>query len=458
MELTLLHQTHFFTSCGLLVSAILSFDHIRFDDLSSAGAMGTLRNPTVGNLVIRGVSGGRRKRYIIKREEDRLCCRDKLCPSVLGQILDRDCSCKKCPTGVPALDGRTCQENCPQGQAKNDKGGCYPIGQRPNAAGNGCNDDPDTSRKGKCPAGQALDPKWGHQDPNTPNPKCAIDDEKHYARPKVPSTRPDGKETDASYKVECGDPDPNNRVKCNPKTHYVDVWVDTKGKANERCEQNKGYRERKRNKPKELRQRLKERWEKEKPDREKKESERKENRRKLEDHYRKFEAEKKEREKIQDEKDRKKARMGKCVPVVALLIGARENTGRVKRDEEHPYDWTSDYFDECFMLSDERLLAWPEGLSVNEIQYVTDAGVDADAWMRSWEHIAAASDLENYVPCSCGKRSLGRRCRRSMDDLETDEDDDYIDYQRTPSKSKVEHEALVFRSEADTCTADELRK
>lgn len=60
---------------------------------------GTVKIPSTGHLEIRGIIQGRKKKYIFKREEPgRACCREKLCLSLLGEILDRDCKCQKCST------------------------------------------------------------------------------------------------------------------------------------------------------------------------------------------------------------------------------------------------------------------------------------------------------------------------------------------------------------------------
>lgn len=80
------------------------------------------------------------------------------------------------------------------GQEKNGKGGCCPIGQVPKAKGDGCEAKQDgNDKKGSCPDGQILDPKHGW-DPKPGDAKCQIDDEKGCAKPKIPETRPEGKE------------------------------------------------------------------------------------------------------------------------------------------------------------------------------------------------------------------------------------------------------------------------
>jgi hypothetical protein len=86
------------------------------------------------------------------------------------------------------------------GQEKNGKGGCCPTGQVLNAKGDGCEAKQDgNDKKGACPDGQILDPKNGW-DPKPGELKCQIDDGKDCQKPKIPETRPEGKEvSDALY-------------------------------------------------------------------------------------------------------------------------------------------------------------------------------------------------------------------------------------------------------------------
>jgi hypothetical protein len=109
------------TCLSLLIGTALSipsFDHGSFDD-GSFLALGSFLHPRSEPFEIRGVYGGRKKRYIVERQEPSACpkeCKQKpLCMPTLGEIV-KDCACQKCPTGIPALDGKSCQDNCPQGK------------------------------------------------------------------------------------------------------------------------------------------------------------------------------------------------------------------------------------------------------------------------------------------------------------------------------------------------------
>lgn len=98
-----------------LTSSMPSFDHGVFDD-GALLPLGGILAPRSEPIEIRGVYGGRKKRYIVEREETSKCCREKvICFPSIGQIL-KDCKCQKCPTGFPALGGTSCQDNCPEGK------------------------------------------------------------------------------------------------------------------------------------------------------------------------------------------------------------------------------------------------------------------------------------------------------------------------------------------------------
>ena len=76
-----------------------SYSDIDNDALLALGGTVFLRAEP---LEICGVYNGRKKRYIVDRDERRKCCRDKICLSVMGEILDKDPK-GKCP-GDTVLD------------------------------------------------------------------------------------------------------------------------------------------------------------------------------------------------------------------------------------------------------------------------------------------------------------------------------------------------------------------
>lgn len=137
----------------------------------------------------------------------------------------------------------------------------------------------------------------------------------------------------------------------------------------------------------------------------------------------KIDKEIKEREdKINDKNERKKKRQAECSPVIALLMGLASNVAaNSKRDGEHPYDWTTDYFDEAYVTSDDRIKEWPEEVDIDKIS----AEVDEKAFLKQWD-----DDLDERrrpIRPGCilvGKRSLDRRCtkKRSLDDWTDDLD------------------------------------
>jgi len=104
---------------GLLAGTTVSmpsFDQGSFDSGSILPLGGILNARSDGPFEVRGVYGGRKKRYIVERKE--ACCKNKpICLSVVGEFI-KDCKCTKCPAGkVPAPGGASCQDNCPQGTA-----------------------------------------------------------------------------------------------------------------------------------------------------------------------------------------------------------------------------------------------------------------------------------------------------------------------------------------------------
>ena len=323
------------------------------------------------------------------------------------------------------------------GQKKNGKGGCCPAGMEMNQPGTkcecpsgkaakpggvGCDDrsEEDRARQGNCPEGQILDPKEG-QKSDTKDPKCQIDDGKNCKKPNIPATRLEGQELDSNHVVDCGKPkDAKERPKCDSRTHYTYVWVDSDGTALEECQKTKQFSQRKKSKVQELRGKFKDKWTKSKSQRDKQEKERQEKLKSLKEQRKKLQSEADEREKALKEKDdKKKARMGKCATVTALMMGLAENLAQ-KREEEHPYDWTSDYFDEDFITSDDRLNDFPRDIDIDNIACNKDncTDIDAEAWMKEWQERAQARDLkENWPTCTqIRKRRLFARCpaKRSL--------------------------------------------
>tara|TARA_R110002003_G_scaffold9_5_gene391 strand:- start:24142 stop:25212 length:1071 start_codon:yes stop_codon:yes gene_type:complete len=226
-------------------------------------------------------------------------------------------------------------------------------------------------------------------------------------------------ENDTSYKVACGEPDKDEskRPKCDPKNQYVDVFVDSTGKATESCKQTRKYYDRKRTKPtnSNLRAKIKDTWNKLKPEYDKKDQERKDSLKKLKELQEQRDRSMKEQDdKIREANDKKKERQAKCSTPIALLLGAAFNEAKAKRDGEHPYDWTTDYFDEDFISSDDRLKEWPVDIDVEKIS----ADVDTEAFLKKWDEYI---DDHKRVSQSCnfvGKRSLERRCsqKRSLEE------------------------------------------
>jgi hypothetical protein len=210
----------------------------------------------------------------------------------------------------------------------------------------------------------------------------------------------------------------------------VHVSVDTEGKATEVCKQTKKYKDRKLGKPtnNDVRAKIKERFKQLKPDYDKKNQERQDSLKRLKELQAQRDKDIKDRDdKIKEVNDKKKERQAKCSTPIALLLGvATSESANAKRDGEHPYDWTTDYFDEEFISSDDRLSEWPEEVDINKIS----ADVDTEAFLKKWDEII---DDKKQKPYSCTysrKRSLDRRCsaKRSWDDWDADFASDALPY------------------------------
>ncbi|KAF2874713.1 hypothetical protein BDV95DRAFT_615994 [Massariosphaeria phaeospora] len=409
------------------VTPISTIPAISNADLDGFGLLpygGVVSRSTGTHLEIRGVVGGRKKRYIIERAESKKCCRDKpFCRNLLGEIMDKNCKCNSCGIGkVPNLAGTDCTDDCPQGSQKTPDGkGCCPSGQRPTPDSAACEldcgkdrpvnnkcplkdgeDEEKARKKGKCGDGQILGQRVGGQDTNTPSPQCIPDDQSKCKPGEIPETRKKG-DKDPNTNVRCAKPDENNRKKCNAKKQYIHVVVapdpDGTMKATETCKPTEKFKDRKKNRLEKLKEWKQKKWEVEKPAREAKEKEDKEKKKKeVEEKRRKKEEEQKRREeelrkkkeeeqkkegedkRQRERKDKKKAKMGNCLGVVALLEGinfvaplGKRSVNMLARGEEHPYEWTADYFTQAFVLGDDIDQYWPDDVPDPE-----DVGVDTE--------------------------------------------------------------------------------
>lgn len=216
--------------------------------------------------------------------------------------------------------------------------------------------------------------------------------------------------------MECGDPDKD--PKCDPKTQYVHTSV-SNGKASRSCKMTKKYNDRKKGKPtnKELRAKISEETKKRKPDYEKDKKNVADQKKKLEDIKKQRAQAEADRKKLNDAHNRQKLRYVECLEGLALLQAVLASAS----DGDHPYAWTTEFFDEEFVSSDERLKAWPAEIDVNKISDVVDTQAFVDRW-------AALMEDKKRPPTGCnfvGKRSLEARCsqRRSLDGFDEWYDD-----------------------------------
>jgi hypothetical protein len=188
-----------------------------------------------------------------------------------------------------------------------------------------------------------LDIREGGQDSQTPNPKCAIDDSGKCPKGEIPRTRFEGYELDNDYKPECGK-EPTDKPKC-AKGRYEEVTVSSGPDGNTAkitCERTRQFKNEKNKKVKdnEFRTKQKEDWEKREPQRKEDNERRKQNVEKLKKQQDELKEQMEKIKQENDKNDRKKARMGKCAPVVALIEALNVATSlRKRQEEESPYDW-----------------------------------------------------------------------------------------------------------------------
>jgi hypothetical protein len=255
-----------------------------------------------------------------------------------------------------------------------------------------------------------LDPKEGPQDPNVDNPVCTPDDDEKCPSGQIAETRKDG-DNDPNNTKKCANPDENNPKQCNSKKHYVEVTIQTNPsgskKAVEKCRTTRQYRSRKKGRMEKFKVWKQTSWQAEK---ERKEAERKAQ--EEADRKAKEEADKKAQEE-QDKEDHRKKRTGKCLPVVALMTGieyvaAKRSVPLARRDEEHPYSWTTEFFDEDFMESNDILEYWPSDLA--DFDPNTD-DLDKDDWLNKWSQIIQSRMLkEDDTNCDGTSNSKVKRC------------------------------------------------
>ncbi|KAH7109468.1 hypothetical protein B0J11DRAFT_601672 [Dendryphion nanum] len=390
-----------------------------FHNIALLPADRSLTNLSTGQLEIRGLRDGRMKRFVFTRADDP-CCDATRCRSVRGEFLDDKCKCKKCPKSkFPGPNGKTCQDDCPAGTEKvKGSRGCCRRGQQPNKKKSACEPTPD--RKGPCGDGFILDSKEGSQSKLKDKDKvCTPDDDSKCKPGEIAETR-SADDKDPKKKKDCAKPDPeNDKKKCKPKKEYehYDIWTDVNGNksAKKTCRQTKNYEKNKNNnsrfdKIKAWKQQV---WDREKPARDrKKEEERKkkeeEERKKKEEEERRKKEEEERRKKAEEDrvKDKKKERIGKCLPVVALMEGLNAAGGTNIPDVEKPYQWTSEFFDEDFITNDSSLDFWPGDLPLDE-----KVSVDTEAFKKEWaQTLEDKLDAKKPKPnCPGGRKRCTKR-------------------------------------------------
>ncbi|KAF2727766.1 hypothetical protein EJ04DRAFT_557174 [Polyplosphaeria fusca] len=348
------------------------------------------------DLEIRGVVGGRKKRFVISRQnngnngnQNDMCCTNMAKSDCTknkpqGYLQRSDCSCQVCPKGKKPNPNKTgCEDDkdvCPAGQKKNEATGkCETI-------------DP---KKGKCPNGQVLDEALGGQTANTENPSCVPDDRSKCKAGEIPETRASG-DMDTNKQVKCGK-EPVDKKKCDPSTQYVATEImdnfDGTFSATQSCKRTKRYSDAKTEKMKEVQPKKKAVWDS--PEGQQQRQRKKDDAAREEERIKKGEMEREE----QRRRPRKKSRMGYCLPLAAFMEAGMSSLGLkrsiddvaffnatlalAKRDDatindDDMHEWSTEYFDEDFVQSEEIADSWPADAVFN-----WDIGtIDANEWVR----------------------------------------------------------------------------
>ncbi|KAF2121021.1 hypothetical protein BDV96DRAFT_595404 [Lophiotrema nucula] len=313
--------------------------------------------------------------------------------------------CKKRCKGRRIKDPRNCQR-------------CIPCvsGTKPDPFHITCiNNDEDENRKGNCPDDTVLDPKEGPQKPDADpkDLKCAIDDEKDCKPPKIPETRPSGKENDASFKPQCLDVDENDKTKCDDKQQFMETTVGPDGKAKRICKPTRQYENKKKGRWEKMKDKFKKRWEDKRDERAKKDEERKTRRTNIDEN-------KQRKEKEVEDKKKKKIKSYRCGMATAMEAGQKiagliPTKRLARRDGEGEkidsyMDMIACYFDADFVDSDEFLDYWPSDINVDDI----GIDVDHEAYMAAFEERMAHADLDFWNSHDFCKRNgngtLEARC------------------------------------------------
>ncbi|KAF1948269.1 hypothetical protein CC80DRAFT_599794 [Byssothecium circinans] len=414
----LLHTTSAAPSISSSNLESLSLASIRNLDLRDLNGPGS-----TANLEIRGVVGGRKKRYVIARQvsstnnQKDMCCvniskADCTNNKPKGYLRRSDCSCQLCPNGQKPNPKRNgCEPDkvaCPTGQKQNEATGkceddACPPGKKKDPSGK-CTDEPKPNdpKKGKCPTGQILDTALGGQTANTNNPSCVPDDSSKCKPGEIPATRAAG-DIDPNKPVKCGKA-PKESKQCDPRTQYIATELydnfDGTFEATQSCKRTKRYADAKTEKVKDVQPKKKAKWDT--PDA----KQQREKRKAAEEQRKKDEEEKIKKGEMDREEQRrrpkKRSRMGYCLPLAAFMEAGMAEIG-LKRgvnidddadafnatlmglwtrddaiDEGNMNEWSTEFFDEEFVQSDGIVEYWPQ-----DAQWVENIGtIDANEWVK----------------------------------------------------------------------------
>lgn len=243
-----------------------------------------------------------------------------------------------------------------------------------------------------------LDPTYGPQDPKKNDPKCAKDDNKDCKPGEIAETRTSNDKP--GDKKKCGKKDPNDdNKKCNKK-QYEQVTVvdnpDGTSTAKKTCKQNKKYEDNKKKRKDEVKKEKQKKWDTNGEERKKKKEERKKSKDKWDEDERNRQNKQADDARKEGAKNKKKERLGKCLPIVALMSAvappANVPIPGVNGVPDNVYEYTTEWFDENFVESDDILEYWPADLEIDD-----NSEVDENAFKTTWGMWKAYEDCEKRV-------------------------------------------------------------
>jgi hypothetical protein len=243
----------------------------------------------------------------------------------------------------------------------------------------------------------------GGQTRSTNNPSCVPDDSSKCKAGEIPETRAAG-DIDINKQVKCGK-EPADKKKCDPSTQYIATEVqdnfDGTFTAAQTCKRTKKYSDKKAGKVSEVQPKKKAIWNTSDAQQQRQKRRDDEARRKADEEERVKKGQLQREEQLREQRRRpiKRGRVGYCLALAAFMEAGMSELGLKrsvddagtfnatltildKRDdainEDDMHEWTTEYFDEDFIQSDDLADYWPEDAVFND----NIPTIDANVWVK----------------------------------------------------------------------------